>query len=150
MRLKSFRYCMLVGAMALLGVAIYYFANYVTLAIALNNNNLQPSLNQSIRALWLAFACQNLLVGLLYVVVAYRPHAVTREVIVLLGLMQLVESMLLFAFSGSRFVAYLLIGTAVFILIGASLWPKKLPAGAAAPVAPEPPASPRTAGEELS
>ncbi len=31
--------------------------NYVALSIALANNNLQPSLNQSIRAVWLAFAC---------------------------------------------------------------------------------------------
>ncbi len=147
MRLKSFRYCMLIGALALLGVAIYYFANYITLAIALNNNNLQPSLNQSIRALWLAFACQNLLVGLLYVVVAYRPHAVSREVIVLLGLMQLVESMLLFVFSGSRIVAYLLIGAAVFVLIGAALWPKKLPVSAAGPATPEPLATARASGE---
>jgi hypothetical protein len=147
MRLKSFRYCMLVGAVALLGVAIYYFANYVTLAIALNNNNLQPSLNQSIRALWLAFACQNLLVGSLYVVVAYRPHAVTREVIVLLGLMQLVESMLLFTFSGSRIVAYLLIGAALFVLIGAALWPKKLPVKVAEPGTPEPLATARVPGK---
>jgi hypothetical protein len=131
----------------LLGVAIYYFANYVTLAIALNNNNLQPSLNQSIRALWLAFACQNLLVGSLYVVVAYRPHAVTREVIVLLGLMQLVESMLLFTFSGSRIVAYLLIGAALFVLIGAALWPKKLPVKVAEPGTPEPLATARVPGK---
>jgi hypothetical protein len=150
MRSKSFRYCMLIGALALLGVAIYYFANYVTLAIALNNNNLQPSLNQSIRALWLAFACQNLLVGLLYVLVAYKPHTVSREVIVLLGLMQLVESMLLFVFSGSRIVAYLLIAASVFVMIGASMWPKKLPAAGAGPATPEPAAPARTPGEDWS
>jgi hypothetical protein len=127
MRLKSFRYSMLIGALALGGVAIYYFANYVVLTIALTNNGLQASLKQSIEALWLAFACHGLLIALLYLIVAFKPHAVSREVIVILGLLQLVEAILLFSFSGSLVVAGLLIVAAVFVMVGALLWPKKLP-----------------------
>jgi len=132
MKLTSFRYCMLIGAVALAGVAIYYFAKYVVLAIALQNSGVVPDLQQSIRALWLAFASQGLLVALLYALVAIRPHAVSREVIVLLGLLHLVESVLQFAFAGSRIVAVLLIVTALFVLAGSLLWPKRLPAPAAA------------------
>jgi hypothetical protein len=130
MRTTSFRYCMLIGAVALAGVAIFYFVNYVVLAVALGNNGLQPFLKQSIRALWLAFACQSLLIGLLYALVAWKPHAVSREVIVIFGLLQLVEAVLLFSFAGSAFVAYLLIAAAVCVLLGAVLWPKRLPATA--------------------
>ena len=128
MRNAGFRYCMLIGAIALAGVALSYLLSYFfRLSIALDNNHLEPVLDSSIRAQWLAFACQALLISLLYLLVAFRPHAVTREVIVLLGLLQLVECILLFVFSGSNMAAGLLIAAALFVLAGAVLWPKKLP-----------------------
>ena len=116
---------MLVGAAALGAVAIYYFVTYVGLAIALNNNGLQPELKQSIQALWLTFACHGLLIALLYLLVAFRPWAVSREVIVLLGLIQLVEAVLMFAFAGNTISSILLAVAALFVLFGALLWPRK-------------------------
>lgn len=127
MKLTSFRYCMTVGALALTGLSLFYFIKYVVLSIALANNGLQPELTQSIRALWLAFACQALLIGALYALVAWKPHAVSREVIVILGLLQLVEAVLQFSFAGSGVVAILLIVAALFVLLGSVLWPKRLP-----------------------
>ena len=128
MRKTGFHYCMLVGAISLAGVALSYFLGYFfRLSVALDNNHLEPLLDHSIRAQWLAFACQSLLIALLYLLVAFRPHSVTREVIVLLGLLQLVECILLFLFSGSNVAAGLLIVASMFVLAGAALWPKKLP-----------------------
>jgi len=127
MRQKSFRFCMLVGAIALLSVAIFYFTTYFTVSIALNNNHLEPFIDSSVRALWLSFACQALLIGLLYLLVAFKPHTVSREVIVLLGLGQLVEVVLLLVMAGSKVTASLLAIATVFLLCGAVLWPKKLP-----------------------
>jgi hypothetical protein len=127
MRLKSFRYCMLIGALALGGVAVFYFVNYMLLGIALRNSGIQPFLQASIQAMWLSFAVQGLLIALAYALVAFRPHAVTREVIVLFGLLQLVEAVLLFVKTGSSTVAAVLAVAAVFVLIGSALWPKKLP-----------------------
>ena len=124
MKLAGFRYCMIIGALALIGLALYYFSRYFVLAIALNNNDLQPDLEDSIRALWLAFACQALLIGLLYALVAWKPHSVSREVIVIFGLLQLVEATLQFSFSGSGVAAGLLIAAALFVLLGSVLWPK--------------------------
>jgi hypothetical protein len=137
LRLKSFRICMLVGACALGGVALYYFVNYaVVLSIALGNSGVRPALQASIRAMWLAFAFQALLIGLLYTLVAFRPRAVSREVIVIFGLLQLVEAALLFMFSGSLWVALLLTAAAAFVLCGAFLWPAPpLPAVAVVPPA---------------
>jgi hypothetical protein len=128
---------MLVGTIALGSVAVFYFVNYVTLTIALDNNGLQLELKQSIQSLWLAFACHGLLIALLYLLVAFKPHAVSREVIVILGMLQLVEAMLLFFFSGSQIAATALGVAAVFVLLGALLWPKKLAkASASAGIAP--------------
>jgi hypothetical protein len=134
MKLTSFRYCMLIGALALIGLALFYFSKYVVLAIALNNNDLQPDLEASIRAMWLAFACQALLIGALYALVAWKPHAVTREVIVILGMLQLVEAVLQSAFAGSGIVAMLLSVAALFVLIGSVLWPKRTPPPTTLPV----------------
>ena len=126
MRQASFRFCMFVGALALLGLSIYYFSQYaIVVRIALGNSSLQPDLRESVRALWLAFASQGLLIGLLYLLVVYKTNAVSREVIVLLGLMQLVEAVLLLTFAGSKQLALVLVAAAVFVLIGAVLWPSK-------------------------
>jgi hypothetical protein len=130
MRLTSFRYCMLIGALALGGLALFYFVGFINLSIALSNNGTQPELTQSIRALWLAFACQALLIGLLYALVSWKPHAVSREVIVILGLLQLVEAILQFFFAGSGVVAILLVVAALFVLLGSVLWPRRLPPAA--------------------
>ncbi|MEO8316569.1 MAG: hypothetical protein ABI645_17455 [Pseudomonadota bacterium] len=127
MKLTIFRYCMLIGALALGSLAIFYFVEFIELSFALSNNGTKLELQQSIRALWLAFACQALLIGALYALVAWKPHAVSREVIVILGLLQLVEAVLQFSFAGSGIVAGLLIVAALFVLIGSVLWPKRLP-----------------------
>ncbi len=126
MRQGSFRLCMFIGALALLGLSIYYFSQYaIVVRIALGNSGLQPEIRDSVRALWLAFSSQGLLIGLLYLLVVYKPEAVSREVIVLLGLMQLVEAVLLLTFAGSKQLALVLVAAAVFVLIGAVLWPPR-------------------------
>lgn len=126
MRFKAYRFCMLVGAAALIAVALYYFGRYaVVLSVALDNSGLGTSLLASIRALWLAFAFQALLIGLMYALVAFRPQAVSREVIVLLGLLQLVEAGLLFVFAGSLVMGLLLVAVAVCVMVGAVLWPSE-------------------------
>ena len=128
MRYKTFRLCMLVGASALGAVAIFYFVNYaILLDIALGNSGIRTSLQASIRAMWLAFASQALLIGLLYVLVAFRPKSVSREVIVLFGLLQLLEAVLLFSFAERNWIAYLLVAAALCVLLGAVLWPKQWP-----------------------
>jgi len=128
MRYKTFRLCMLVGASALGAVAIFYFVNYaILLDIALGNSGIRTSLQASIRAMWLAFASQALLIGLLYVLVAFRPKSVSREVIVLFGLLQLLEAVLLFSFAERNWIAYLLVAAALCVLVGAALWPKQWP-----------------------
>lgn len=130
MKLTSFRYCMIIGAMALGSLSVYFFTKYVVLSIALANNGMQPALTQSIRAVWLAFGFQALLIGTLYALVSWKPHAVSREVIVILGLLQLVEAVLHFSFAGSTVVAGLLVAAALCVLLGAALWPKRLPPAA--------------------
>lgn len=141
MRIQSFRYCMLISAAALVGVAVFYLSYYaVVVRIALGNSGITPFIAASTRAMWLTFSLQSLLIGLLYALVAWKPRAVSREVIVLFGLLQLVEATLLLLNAGSKIAALLLVVAATFVLIGAVLWPKALPPPANPPAPPSPPA----------
>ncbi|MEO8307573.1 MAG: hypothetical protein ABI616_05990 [Pseudomonadota bacterium] len=125
MRSGTFKFCMLFAGATLLAVAGYFFITYVGVKIALDNNGLRPFYQQTIRALWLTFGCQSLLISLLYLIVAYRPHSATREVIVIFGLIQLIEGVLMLVFSGSWIAAALLGVAALCVLIGSMAWPSK-------------------------
>lgn len=126
MRNRSFRYCMLIGATALAAVAVYYFVTYTLLIVALGSSGMKLHYQESVRALWLAFGFQSLLIAVLYTIVAFHPRGVTREVIVICGLLQLTESLLLFMFSGNAIAVTLLGIAAVCVMIGSLVWPKAL------------------------
>ena len=114
------------------------------------NLEMGPFYRNSIRGLWLAYACQSLLLALLYFLVASKPRSVSREVIVICGLLQLVASIMIFLFTGSTTSVYLLAIAALFVLIGSVLWPteedvaaEKIRAAAAVmPPASQPAATP--------
>jgi hypothetical protein len=141
MRATLFRYCMLASSVALISIAVYYFVGYLGVSIAVGNNGLKPYYQQSIRALWLGFCLQSLLLGVLFALSAYRPHAISRPVMVICGLLPMFEAVLLFSFTGN-FLGMLLVATAaLLVLFAAALWPAPpplLPATTplAAPAAP--------------
>ena len=124
MKNKLFRYCMLVGAASLIGMTVFYLVTYLGLSIAVGNSGLKPFYQQMIRALWLSFGLQSVLLGVLYLVVAYRPRAVSREVVVICGLVPLAEAVLVMSFTGSYIAMLLLSIAAIFVLFGSTLWPK--------------------------
>ena len=93
-RVTSFRWCMVIGACALLGVAVYYLVGYVGLNIAVENAGLTVFYRQAIRALWIGYTLQASLLGLLFIVAALRPHWISRPVLVICGLLPLAEGLL--------------------------------------------------------
>jgi hypothetical protein len=138
---------MLIGAAALLGVALYYGFGYVGLNIAVGNSGLKPFYQQTMRALWLGYCLQASLLGMLFTVAALRPHWISRPLLVICGLLPLAEGILALSFAGSYWLMMMLFCAAIFVLIGALLWPNRPaaavtpPPAAAAPVtgAPYPP-----------
>lgn len=126
MKISLYRYSMLIAAFALLALSIFYFITYAGIVDAVTKSNgMSTFYRNSIQGLWLTFASQALLFALLYFLVAARPSSVSREVIVICGLLQLVASVMIFLFSGSMLVVYLLAGAAMFVLIGSVLWPSE-------------------------
>lgn len=123
MRARLFRYCMLGSAAALIAIAVYYFIGYLGVAIAVGNNGLQPYYQQSIRALWLGFCLQSLLLGSLFALSALRPRAISKPVMVICGLLPILEAVLLFSFTGSFAGMLLMSLAALLVLTGGALWP---------------------------
>jgi hypothetical protein len=121
---------MLFAGVTLLGVATYFFVTYIGVKIALNDHDLRPAYQQMVQALWLTFGFQALLIAALYFIVAYRHYAVTREVVVIFGLIQLVEVVLIVTFAGSWLAAVLLGIAALCVLLAALIWPDR-PSGEA-------------------
>lgn len=126
MKLTLYRYSMLIAAFALLALAIFYFVTYAGLVGSVGNSaEVSPFYRNSIQGLWLTFASQSLLLALLYFLVASKPRSVSREVIVICGLLQLVAAILIFYFARSTLAVYLLGAAALFVLIGSVLWPSE-------------------------
>ncbi|MET0292491.1 MAG: hypothetical protein ABW136_09005 [Steroidobacteraceae bacterium] len=134
-RETSFRWCMVIGAGALLGVAIYYLVTYVGLNIAVQNAGLTTFYQQTIRAMWIGYTLQASLLGVLFLVAAFRPHWISRPVLVICGLLPLAEAVLGMSYTGSYVLMLMLACAALFVLLGAALWPSQLAAlPAATPV----------------
>lgn len=125
MRNSTFKFCMTFAALTLIAVACFYFFTYIGVKIAVSNSGLKPFYQHTISALWLTYALQALFIGVMYLLVAFRPHSVSREVVIIFGLLQLVEAVMLLAFSGSMTAASLLAVTGIFVLVGAIIWPKR-------------------------
>jgi len=126
MKITLYRYCMLIAAFALLALAIISFITFPGVVNELSkSNDMSPFHRNSIRGLWLTFASQNLLFALLYFLVASRPRAMSREVIVICGLLQLVAAILIFYFASSTTSMYLLSVAALLVLVGSMLWPSE-------------------------
>jgi hypothetical protein len=126
MKISLYRYSMLIAAFALLALAIFYFITYAGVVGAVGDSNvISPFYRNSIQGLWLTFASQSLLFALLYFLVASKPRSVSREVIVICGLLQLVAAILIFYFARSTTAMYLLAVAALFVLAGSVLWPSE-------------------------
>jgi hypothetical protein len=137
-RNTSFRWCMLIGAGALLGVALYYGFGYIGLNIAVGNSGLKPFYQQTMRALWLGYCLQACLLGLLFTVAAVRPHWISRPLLVICGLLPLAEGVLALSFAGNYWLMILLFCAGLFILVGAALWPNPIALAAPAAATPTP------------
>lgn len=132
----SFRWCMWVSAAALLGVALFHALTYMRMSVVIAEAAIDPFYRQTIRALWLGYCLQALLLGLLFVVAAMRPAWISKPLLVICGLLPLAEAVLAFSFTGSYTAMLLLSCAALFVLLGAALWPQPVPV--AAPRQPPP------------
>jgi hypothetical protein len=136
---------MLIGAFSLLGSAVFYGFSYIGVSSVIRTANFTPFYAQSIRSLWVGYCLQAALLGVLFIVAALRPHWISRPLVVICGLMPLAQAVLALSSTGNLVGMALMFIAAIFVLIGALLWPTRLPeAPPAEPVVAAP--APATSG----
>jgi hypothetical protein len=112
------------AAAALLAfLAAAHAASYVTVAIALGNSGLQPSLRAAIRAQWLGYALELLVVAAVVGLAAWRPRGVSPAVLVLAGLLALLQAALMLAYSGGFYGSLALLACGTLVILGALVRP---------------------------
>lgn len=134
-RNTSFRTCMLLGAAALIGAAIFYGFGYIGVSSVIRTANFTPFYAESIRSLWIGYCLQAALLGVLLIVAAFRPHWISRPLVVICGLMPLAQAVLAMSSTGSLWGMGSMFSAAIFVLIGAMLWPNRPDAPLAPPAA---------------
>jgi hypothetical protein len=134
-RSTSFRTCMLIGALALLGAAVFYGFGYIGVSSVIRTANFTPFYAESIRSLWIGYCLQSALLGVLFIVAAVRPYWISRPLVVICGLMPLAQAVLALSSTGNVVAMVLMSIAAVFVLLGSVLWPAR-PAIVAAPAKP--------------
>ena len=126
-RNSSFRTCMLIGAFALLAAAVFYGFSYIGVSSVIRTANFTPFYAASIRSLWMGYCLQSALLGVLFIVAALRPQWISRPLVVICGLMPLSQAVLALSSTGNLVGMGLMFIAAIFVLIGAMLWPTRLP-----------------------
>lgn len=76
-------------------------------------SNLTPFLANSCKALWLGDSANMILLSALFGLIAARPSAATRPVVLLLALIPATTAVLIYAFLGGFFAGHILFATAV-------------------------------------
>ncbi len=122
-RLTTFRVCMIIGGLALLTAAVFYGFGYIGVSSVIRTANFTTFYAESIRTFWLGYCLQSGLLGILFIVAAMRPHWISRPMVTICGLLPLAQAVLALSNTHSQLGMALMFLAAIFVLVGALLWP---------------------------
>ena len=119
---RTIRRVLLAGASIIFGVGgfLHTGAFFSKAAAVIDSSGVKVFFDHELKVLWLADSTTLISLALICGYLAFRPHAVTRTVLILLALVPASTTALLYGFLGSFYAAHLLmIGTAM--VFGAGL-----------------------------
>ena len=106
------------GLILLLGAFLHARAFVLKTGALIDASNLPPAVSAALKALWLCDSSTLSGVGVAMLLLAARPHAASRAVVVLLALIPAATALLVYCFVGPVFAAHLLVAAVVLSLIG--------------------------------
>jgi hypothetical protein len=98
--------------------AVMHASAFNKIVSALADSNLVPFAANSLKVLWLADSATSLLLAAVFGLIAARPSAATRPVIVLLALIPAATAGLIYTFIGGFVGGHIMLAAAVAALIG--------------------------------
>jgi len=114
---------LLLGTAALLSGlgGVIHAAAFRKALMALGASNLPAFYAGSSKGLWLADSATLLILAAIFGVVAVRPSAASRPVVLLVALIPAATAVLLYMFLGNFFAGHLLLAIAVLAIVGCQL-----------------------------
>jgi hypothetical protein len=106
------------------GASIHGFA-YPKAAAVAEHSTLPPFFQSALKGLWLSDSLSSLLLALVLVSIAMKPHWATKSLLLLLALTPLGTSVVLFLTMGRFFASYAMLMAAVAALLAAALRPEQ-------------------------
>jgi hypothetical protein len=122
---KTFPRFLLTFAALLLALgALMHASAFNKIASAIADSNLVPFAANSLKILWLADSTTSLLLAAVFGLIAARPSAATRWVIVLLALIPASTAGLIYTFLGGFIGGHIMLTAAVAAFMGGLQYPK--------------------------
>jgi hypothetical protein len=117
------RFLLAFSGVLLLAGAVIHAAAFTHAATAIAESNLRPFFGNSSKSLWLGDSTTLFGVALLCALIAARPSAATRPVVMLIAFIPAATAVLLYLFLGNFFAGHLLMVSAAAIFFAGAQFP---------------------------
>jgi hypothetical protein len=122
---KTFpRFLLAISALLLAVGALMHASAFNKISSAIAGSNLQSFAANSLKILWLADSTTSLLLAAVFGLIAARPSAATRWVIVPLALIPAATAGLIYTFMGGFIGGHIMLAAAITAFIGGLQYPK--------------------------
>lgn len=102
-------------------------AGFDRMSAGVAKSDLNPFLGRGIKVLWLQDSTIAIILAIVFAVVAIRPAAVSKPVIVLLALVPVITAALTYHFIGNFFGGHIFLVAGVAAILGGLLYPAAKP-----------------------
>ena len=121
LRHRAARILLLAAAVLLAAIGLVLAVAFGDADIAVSNTGLETWLKNAIKALWIGFLLQALVVAALFVLAAFRQEMLSPAALLAAGLPPLLSALLVFSFMGSYLGTFAVVGVGAALIAGVLL-----------------------------
>ena len=121
LRHRAAHILLLAAAVLLAAIGLVLAVAFGDADIAVSNTGLETWLKNAIKALWIGFLLQALVVAALFVLAAFRQEMLSPAALLAAGLPPLLSALLVFSFMGSYLGTFAVVGVGAALIAGVLL-----------------------------